>query len=163
MVGASFTSKETVEEEDAQGELEMVHWKIFVPNPKPVIEVVDESELVIVPLPEINVHAPVPIVAVFAAIIADGDEIHNVWLVPATETVGRSFTSMATVEVEFAQGGFEIVHAKTFVPIPNPKIEVVGDDGLLIEPLPEIKVHDPVPTAGELAAIIALPQLIQIV
>ena len=78
MVGASFTSKETVEEEDAQGELEMVHWKIFVPNPKPVIEVVGESELVIVPLPDTNDHDPVPTTAGFAAIIAFGLEIQSV-------------------------------------------------------------------------------------
>lgn len=34
----------------------MVQAKTFVPKPNPVTEVVGESELVIVPDPEINVH-----------------------------------------------------------------------------------------------------------
>ena len=56
----------------------MVQAKIFEPNPKLVIEVVGESEFVIVPLPEIKLHAPVPTVAVLAAIIVLGDEIQIV-------------------------------------------------------------------------------------
>ena len=78
MVGISFTIRATVEEEDAQGGFEIVHSKIFVPNPKPVIEVVGESELVIVPLPDTNDHDPVPTTAGFAAIIAFGLEIQSV-------------------------------------------------------------------------------------
>ena len=40
----------------------------MVPKPKPVIDVVGESELVIVPMPETKVQTPVPTVAVLAVI-----------------------------------------------------------------------------------------------
>jgi hypothetical protein len=56
----------------------MVHWKTFVPKPKPVIDVVGESEFVIVPEPETNVQAPVPTTAAFAFIVVVGDEIQSV-------------------------------------------------------------------------------------
>ena len=78
----------TFETEGAQGELEMVHWKICVPAVKPVIDVVGESELVMTPVPETSVHAPVPTVAVFAFIEVVGDEIQSVWLDPAFAIVG---------------------------------------------------------------------------
>ena len=68
----------TFEAEDAQGEFEIVHWKIFVPNPSPVMFVVGESEFVIIPLPEIKLHVPVPVTAEFAAIIVLGLEIQSV-------------------------------------------------------------------------------------
>jgi hypothetical protein len=74
----SFTIIATVEEEGEQGELEMVHWKIFVPNPRPVIEVVGDNELVIVPLPETKVQAPVPTIAALAFIVVVGVLIHKV-------------------------------------------------------------------------------------
>ena len=56
----------------------MVHWKTLLPKPKPVIEVVGERELVIVPLPETNVQTPVPKMALLAAIIVLGFVIHKV-------------------------------------------------------------------------------------
>jgi hypothetical protein len=62
----------TLETDDAQGELEMVHWKIFAPKPRPVTLVVGESELVIVPLPEIRLQVPVPVTGVFAAMVVVG-------------------------------------------------------------------------------------------
>ena len=56
----------------------MVQAKTFVPKPNPVIEVVGDNELVIVPDPEIRVHTPVPTVAVFADITVLGEEIQSV-------------------------------------------------------------------------------------
>ena len=78
----------TLEMEAAHGAFEMVHSKTFVPRPRPVIEAVGDKELVIVPDPEINVQTPIPTVAVFAAIVAEGDEMQMVWLGPAFATVG---------------------------------------------------------------------------
>lgn len=43
-----------------------------------MIEVVGESEFVMVPLPEINVHAPVPTTAALAFMIVVGEEIQRV-------------------------------------------------------------------------------------
>ena len=56
----------------------MVHAKTFVPNPKPVSLVFGERELVIKPVPETNVHWPVPDVATLAAITAEGEEMQTV-------------------------------------------------------------------------------------
>ena len=56
----------------------MVHLKIFVPKPKPVTDVVGESEFVIIPDPDTSVHSPVPEVATFPAIVAFGEEMQTV-------------------------------------------------------------------------------------
>lgn len=56
----------------------MVHANTLVPTPNPVIVVFGESEFVIVPLPEISVHAPVPTVGVFPAITVFGLVIHSI-------------------------------------------------------------------------------------
>ncbi len=88
MFGTCFTLIVTVDTEGAHGALEMVHAKTLFPNPKPVIEVVGESELVITPVPETNVQTPVPTVAVFAVINVFGLVIHSVWLEPALAIVG---------------------------------------------------------------------------
>ena len=68
----------TFETDGAQGELEMVHAKILFPNPSPVTPVVGDNELLIVPIPETKVHAPVPKMAVLAVINVFGLLIHNV-------------------------------------------------------------------------------------
>ena len=68
----------TFDTEFAQGAFEIVHAKTLFPKPKPVMDVVGESEFVIVPVPEINVHAPVPITGVFAVITVVGDEIQSI-------------------------------------------------------------------------------------
>lgn len=78
MVGTSSTIIETVDEEARQGEFEIVHAKTFVPSANPVIEVIGESELVIVPEPEIKLHVPTPTVAVLAVINVFGLLTHKV-------------------------------------------------------------------------------------
>ena len=78
MVGTSFTKIAIVAVEFVQGKLEISHWKIFVPKPNPVIVVLGSVGLVIVPLPETNVHKPVPTVGVLAVIAVVGDEIQMV-------------------------------------------------------------------------------------
>ena len=71
------------------------------------------------------------------------------------------FTVIVTFETEAAQGGLEIVHAKTFVPTVSPVILVVGDKELLMIPLPEISVHAPLPTIGVFAAMVVVGLEIQ--
>ena len=121
-----------------------------------MIEVVGESEFVIVPLPETNDHVPTPTEGVFAFITVAGEEIQSVCEVPAFATVGISSTVIATVDVLGAHGAFEMVQAKTLFPKPNPVIEVVGESELVIVPLPETNVHTPVPTPGVLAFIVVV-------
>ena len=56
----------------------MVQAKTFTPKPNPVIGVIGDNELLIVPLPEINDQVPTPTVAVLAAITVVGLLIHKV-------------------------------------------------------------------------------------
>lgn len=135
--------------EAEQGALEIVHWNMFVPNPSPVIEVVAESEFVIVPMPETNDHAPVPTVAVLAVISVLGLLIQTVCEVPAFDAVGILFTVIATVEDDDVQGALVIVHLKIFVPIARPVTVVPGESEFVIIPVPETNVQAPVPTAGK--------------
>lgn len=117
------------------------------------MDVVAERELVIVPLPETNVHAPVPTPGVLAFIVVVGEDMQSVWFEPALEIFGTCLTTIVIVETDGAQGAFEIVHANTLFPNPNPVIAVVGESEFVIVPLPETKVHTPVPTVAEFAAI----------
>ena len=55
-----------------------------------MIDVVGESEFVIVPLPDISDHVPVPTVAVLAVIKVFGLLMHIVWFELAEEMVGIS-------------------------------------------------------------------------
>lgn len=73
--------------------------------------------------------------------------------------VGPGFTNMVMFETEGAQGAFEMVQAKTFVPIPNPEIGVVGDKEFEIIPVPETRLHEPEPMSGVLALIVAVGTL----
>ncbi len=68
----------TFDVEGVQGLFEIVQANTLLPNPKPVIDVVAKSELVITPVPETNVHTPVPTPGVFAFMIAVGEEIQSV-------------------------------------------------------------------------------------
>lgn len=60
---------------------------------------------------------------------------------------------MVIVDTEGAHGGLLIVHAKTLFPKPKPVMFVVGESAFEIIPVPETKVHAPVPTAGAFPAI----------
>ena len=112
--------------------------------------------MVIVPLPEISVHAPVPTVALLAAITVVFEVMQRVWLGPALAEVGTSNTTIETVDVFGAHGAFAIVQAKIFVPNANPVIEVVGESEFVIVPPPEINVHSPEPAVALFAAITVL-------
>jgi hypothetical protein len=60
----------------------IVHINVLIPAVNPVIVVVDEKGLIITPEPEILVHIPIPLVAVFADITGIVPT-HNVLLGPA--------------------------------------------------------------------------------
>jgi hypothetical protein len=75
------------------------------------------------------------------------------------ETIGVVFIVMLTFVDEDAQGGFEIVQAKVYVvpalPV-NVDVGLVGD--VIVPPVPDTIVHNPVPTTGVFPASVALPQ-----
>lgn len=51
---------------------------MFTPKPNPVIVVLGDNEFEITPVPETNDQVPIPTVAVFADIVAVGEEIQIV-------------------------------------------------------------------------------------
>ena len=80
----------------------------MAPAPIPVIVVAGEVGVVIVPVPLINVQSPVPIIGVFAAMVAFVPQ--TVWLGPAAAVVGPPVLVMVAWEEEDGQGALEIVH-----------------------------------------------------
>jgi hypothetical protein len=139
---------------EGQGALSIVHINTLVPVPTPVMVVVGEVGVVIVPVPLISVHVPVPTVGEFPAIVKLVLQLTCVG--PAFEVVGAAIPVIVTVDVEGVQGGFEIVHSKTFGPTPNPVTPDVGEVGVVIVPVPLTNVHNPVPTVGVLPANVAV-------
>ena len=59
----------------AQVPLVIVHTKVFTPVVKPVTPLFGSLAVVTPPVPAITVHAPVPLIGVFAAKVAVGAQI----------------------------------------------------------------------------------------
>ena len=128
----------------------IVHLKVFAPTPKPVMPDVGEDGVVIVPVPVIKVHAPVPINGVFPARDVLSRQI--VWSGPALAVVGTASLFIIKSSVDIAHTPFVIVHLNVFAPTPNPVTPDVAEPGVVIVPVPDIKVHAPVPINGEFPA-----------
>ena len=149
----------TVLEEEAQTPLDIVHTNVFVPVIKLVTPELLRVGVVTLEPPAITVHKPLPIIGLFPFNV--NVEAHKFSGKPAFATVGTSSIIIATVDVEEAQGKFEISHWKIFVPTASPVMFVVGENGLVIVPLPETNVHKPVPTVGVFAVIAVVGEEIQ--
>lgn len=65
VLGNGSTVIFTWSDDDGHVPLVIVHWKIFTPTVKPVTADVGEVGLIGVPVPETNVHIPLPIIGVF--------------------------------------------------------------------------------------------------
>jgi hypothetical protein len=74
---------------------------------------------------------------------------------PAFEMEGSATPVIVTLDAEAVHGLLLIIHRKTFGPVPRPVMVVLGSAGLVIVPLPEIRVHKPVPVTGVFADIVA--------
>jgi hypothetical protein len=64
-VGGKFRVTETVDDDEGQTPLPMVHWNTFTPTPNDVKAEFGEFGELIIPEPDINVHVPVPIAGTF--------------------------------------------------------------------------------------------------
>lgn len=99
-----------------------------------------------VPEPETSVHTPLPIIGLLPFKVTVEVQIFE--LAPADATVGGRSLITATVEVDGGHVPLEIVHWKTLVPAASPTTPELGELGVVIDPLPEIKFHKPVPITG---------------
>ena len=101
-----------------------------------------------VPVPLTTVHKPIPTTGALPAKVAVVPHID--WGGPATEGVTVGETIIVSLLVVGRQGGLAIVHIKTFIPVPNPVTDDVGEAGVVIVPVPLTNVQVPVPTVGVL-------------
>jgi len=142
---------------EAQGGLLIVQRKTFVPGVSPVTLDVGELGDEGVPEPLTSVHVPIPTVGVLPAIIAF--VAHTLWFGPAFATVGKPFIVIVTSSKEAVQGALLTVQRKTFAPMPRPVKPDVGDEGVVIVPLPLTSVQVPVPAVAVLPARVAVVTL----
>lgn len=128
--------------------LEIVQRKTEIPALIPVtVEPGDDGEM-IVPVPEINVHMPVPTEGVLPASVAV--ELQIDWLGPALAVVGGRSRVIVTSSYTAGHVPLGWLQRKMFAPAPRPVTFVVGDVGETIVPFPEMSVHVPVPVMGAL-------------
>ena len=151
VVGSGSRVIVTSSTDEGQVPFAIVQRKTFAPTLKPVTPELGEFGDVTVPVPETSVHVPVPIAGVFPASVAEDAQI--VWSGPAAAVVGSGSRVMITSSNEGGHVPFEIVQRKMFAPMPRFMMFVVGNDGAVIVPVPEISVHVPVPIDGAFPAI----------
>ena len=108
MVGFGSRVMVTSSNEAGQVPFEMVQRKIFAPTDKPLTVDVGDDGVIIVPVPEINVHVPFPIVGALPA--SDVLAAHNAWSGPAFAVVGFGSRMIITWSLLEGQVPFEIVH-----------------------------------------------------
>jgi hypothetical protein len=135
----------TEDTDDGQVPFEIVQVKTFAPVDNPETEVVAEAVLLKIPVPEVIVQMPLPIIGVFAAKLVLVAQI--CWLVPATETLGLASTVIETSSKTDPHEPLGIVQRNTETPASNPVIWEFADEGEAIVPDPEVLVQVPPETA----------------
>ncbi len=136
------------ETDAGQGLFTTVHWKTLSPRASPVTLVLANNEFVITPEPDVNDHDPTPNAGGVAPKVAFGLERQTVMFEPALETEGSALTLIVMIPAEEGHEPLDIVQSKTLSPTFNEVIVVVGEFGLVINPLPKSKFQTPVPTIG---------------
>jgi hypothetical protein len=138
--------------EAVQGELLIVQRNVYVVPAVPVkVDVGLDGVVTVPPEPLTILHAPVPIVAVFAAnvTVVKPQVDDPVWSEPALAVVGFWLNLMVTSSVDAVQGELLIVHRNVYVVPAVPQKLDVGLVGVVIDPPDPLTIlHKPVPTAG---------------
>jgi len=125
--------------------LEIVQRKTLFPTESPDTPEVGEVALSKIPVLEITVQSPVPMVGEFAESVATVEQI--VWSIPAFAAVGFSFTKIETSSNTSAQAPPGMVQRKVLVPVESADTEVLAKDALAKVPVPAITLHIPPVTA----------------
>ena len=122
------------------------------PGTKPVTVVVAELGVVMVAIPEVKVHNPLPVMAVLPARLVLV-KLHSIWSMLASDVVGAGSEVSVTSSKESAQLPLLIVHLNTDeAPTVKPVNPEVGEEGVLMSAEPELTVHTPLPTTAALPA-----------
>jgi hypothetical protein len=130
-----------------QAPFTILHSSTVKPGIRPVIVLLGELMLVTVPPPDMTDQVPIPTLGAVAARV--GVEVtQTVWLGPALAIPGGSKVTMLMVGLLDTQIPFVVVHCKTVVPVVSPVIALLPDVGMVIVPLPDKMVQEPVPTEG---------------
>jgi hypothetical protein len=148
---------------DEHAPLVIVHVNVaVVPTGTPVTPDVGEDAVVIVAVPIVTVHKPVPTDGVLPASVKL-PLLQLLRFVPAFEIVAGALLVNITSSKDAVHGLFEIVHLNVaLVPAGTPVTADVGDVLVVIVAVPVTTVHNPVPIAGVFPASVKFP-LLQIV
>ena len=120
------------------GPLSTVHWNTFAPMPRPVIVLVGEALLVIVPCPLTRVQVPVAgKITALPVIMVEVVGAQSSWSAPALATgLLASNTKMLTSSNDRPQAPLSIVQRNTFSPTDNPVTVVDSSVASAKVPLP---------------------------
>ncbi len=105
----------------------------------------------IVAVPVIKLHTPVPVVASLPAncVVVT---LHRSWLPPAKAVVGNASTFIVTSSLELGQVPFAIVHCKVLdAPEVKPVTPLVAELLVVTTAVPAITLQLPMPVTGVLA------------
>jgi hypothetical protein len=127
----------------------------LVPGAIPVTVVFATTGLVIVALPDCKLQTPVPDVGTFPAIV-NMELLHCSIFIPASAVVGAAVLLITTSsKVDPQTTPLLIVQRNVaVVPAGTPVTVVVALAGVVIVPVPDCNVHNPVPGAAAFAAIV---------
>lgn len=150
IVGGADLVIVTVSLEEGHVALLIVHTKEFAPTESPVTPEPGLDGVVTEALPAMTVHVPVPVAGAFPARVAV--VAHTVSSGPASAVVGEASLVIVTVSLVEPQPGLLTVQTNVLAPTDNAVTPDAGLAGVVTDALPAITVHDPVPTAGALAA-----------
>jgi len=120
---------------------EIVQRITLFPTESPDTPEVGEVALSKIPVPEITVHNPVPIVGEFPLKMLTLLQI--VWSMPAFAAVGVACTFTETSSKTSAQAPPGIVQRKVLVPVESPETLVLARLALVKVPVPEITLQIP--------------------
>ena len=136
---------------EVQPLLLIVQRKVLVPVLKPVTPLLNNVGVVIVDVPVVRVHKPLPMNGSLPSKVVL--ELHIFWSIPADAVVGTLFVMVTSSEA--VQPFIVTVQRKIFVLGLNPDTKVVFNVISAIVEEPTVCVHTPPPEAGFTAAKVA--------
>ena len=143
--------------EAAHTPFEMVQRNTLFPTESPDTPDVGDVALSKIPVPEITVQSPVPMVGEFAENVATVEQI--VWSIPAFAVVGEAWTIIETSSKTSAQAPPGMVQRKVFVPMESPETGVLARFASTKVPVPKITLQIP-PAAAVAEREVELAQIV---